>query len=119
LIQSLIFLAAKYGSFEICELLIHTIKHLLFQMNRNCFRQQYLSLIWKKNLNQRTPIHEAARIGNLDFVIRIINNEHRIAFWEDSDDELKTSLHLAASEGKNQLSESDSKQFFSRSFRNR
>jgi ankyrin repeat protein len=108
-------LAAKNGSFEMCEILINTIKHSLFENNKNLFIKQYLSLILKKNIDKRTPIHEAAKIGNfpmLDFFFRIINNENltneykqnKIALCEDSDDELKTSLHLAAAEGKIKIS---------------
>jgi len=94
-----------------CEILIDTIKYLLFQKNKNLFIKNYLLLILKKNINKHTPIHEAARIGNfpiLDFFFRIINNENitnkyeqnKIKLCEDSDDELKTSLHLAAAEGR-------------------
>ncbi|CAF1052332.1 unnamed protein product [Rotaria sordida] len=106
---------AKNGSFQICEMLMDTLKHILLQTqlssdNRNIFIKEYLSLILKKNINKRTPIHEAAKIGNfsiLDFFFRIINNEnitneyeqYKIALCEDFDDELKTSLHLAAAEG--------------------
>jgi transient receptor potential cation channel subfamily A protein 1 len=90
------FLAAKNGSYEICELLIHTIKHLLF-------REEYLSLILRKNINQRTAIHEAVRMGNLNVLnlfFRLVDYENRIAICEDYDDELKTSLHYAAAEGR-------------------
>jgi ankyrin repeat protein len=79
-----------------CEILIDTIKYFLFENNK------YLSLILKKNLNKRTPIHEAAKLGNfpiLNFFFQIINNEYQQILCEDSDDELKTSLHLAAAEG--------------------
>jgi hypothetical protein len=112
-------LAAKNGSFETCEMLIDTIKHILLQRhpcsnNTNLLINQYLSLILKKNIDKRTPVHEAAKTGNLvilDFFFRMINDtnisneyeQHKIALCEDSDDELKTSLHLASAEGKFQL----------------
>ncbi|CAF4455508.1 unnamed protein product, partial [Rotaria sp. Silwood2] len=111
--------AAKNGSFKTCEILIDTIKYILLQTqlssdNRNLFIKKYLSLILKKNIDKRTPIHEAAKIGNfsmLNFFFRIINNENitneyeqnKITLCEDFDDELKTSLHLAAGEGKIKL----------------
>ncbi|CAF4589687.1 unnamed protein product, partial [Rotaria sp. Silwood2] len=110
---------AKNGSFKTCEILIDTIKYILLQTqlssdNRNLFIKKYLSLILKKNIDKRTPIHEAAKIGNfsmLNFFFRIINNENitneyeqnKITLCEDFDDELKTSLHLAAGEGKIKL----------------
>ena len=36
----------------------------------------------------------------IDFFFRIINNENIKNQYEDFDDEFKTSLHLAAAEGK-------------------
>jgi ankyrin repeat protein len=119
-------LAAKNGSFEMCEILIDTIKHLLFQNNKNFFMKQYVSLFLKKNIDKRTPIHEAAKTGNfhmLDFFFRIIDNENgihedeqnQLVLCEDSDDELKTSLHLAAVEGKIKLrKKKDRENFFSK-----
>jgi ankyrin repeat protein len=113
------FLAAKNGSYEICKLLIHTIKYLRFH-------QEYLCFILHKNINQRTAIHEAARMGNLNILnlfFRMINYEHRIGICEDSDDELKTSLHLAAAEGKTislpRKKQSNPIPLLKRSFRNR
>ncbi|CAF3667628.1 unnamed protein product [Rotaria sp. Silwood1] len=107
--------AAKNGSFKICEMLMNAIKYILLQIqlssnNKNLFIKEYLSLILKKNINKRTPIHEAAKIGNfsmLNFFFHIINNENitneykqnKIVLCEDYDDELKTSLHLAAAQG--------------------
>jgi len=100
-------------------MLINTIKHILLQTqlssdNRNSYIKQYLSLILKKNINKRTPVHEAAKIGNfamLDFFFGVINDENitneyiqnKIRVCKDSDDEFKTSLHLAAAAGKIQL----------------
>jgi hypothetical protein len=95
-------------------MLINTIKNILLKMNRNLFIKKYLLLILKKNIDKRTAIHEAAKIGNffmLDFFFKIINNENitneyeqnKKALCEDFDDEFKTSLHLAAAEGKIQL----------------
>jgi ankyrin repeat protein len=77
---------------------------LFLSNNRNLFLKQCLSLILKKNLDKRTPIHESAKIGNfpmLEFFFGMINNENIRNLCEDSDDEFKTSLHLAAAEGKN------------------
>lgn len=110
LMSTSFFLAAKNGSFEICEILMNTIKHVLFENNKNIFIQQYLSLILKKNMDKRTAIHEAAKIGNvsmLNFFFEIINNinltneyeQNKLKLCEDTDDEFKTSLHLAAAQG--------------------
>ncbi|UJR22073.1 hypothetical protein I4U23_025139 [Adineta vaga] len=113
--------AAKYGSFATCKILIDMIKYILLQTqfslsSENIFLQKYLSLILKKNINQRTSIHEAAKIGNfamLNFFFQIIdddddddeNLQHKIILCEDCDDEFKTSLHLAAAEGHNTIVE--------------
>ncbi|CAF0772592.1 unnamed protein product [Adineta ricciae] len=102
--------AANYGSHEICEVLMNVIKHILFLSgsDENTFHQQYLSLILKKNRNQRTSIHEAAKIGNfalMDCVFRILeaNVQHKFTVCEAVDDEFKTSLHLAAGEGHDKI----------------
>lgn len=85
---------------------MNTIKYIFYQNNPN----EYLSLILKKNLNKRTAIHEAAKIGNysmLKYFFQIIHNENllnqyekiQLKLCEDTDDELQTSLHHAAAQG--------------------
>ncbi|CAF2069611.1 unnamed protein product [Rotaria magnacalcarata] len=107
--------AAKNGSFQTCDLLLDTLKQILLRTqqshnNRNSFMNEYLSLILKKNIDKRTPVHETAKIGNiamLQFFFCIIHDEnqtdeyeqYKITLCEDYDDEFKTSLHLAAVEG--------------------
>ena len=86
-------------------MLIDTIEHLRSLSNENYFLQQFSYLILQKNIHQRTPIHEAAKTGNfvlLEFFFRLItpeNENQKRALCQDSDDELKTSLHLAAAQG--------------------
>lgn len=82
-----------------CEILIDTLKHITHQSSK-----EYLSLILTKNLNKRTPIHEAAKTGNfeiLNLFFRLINQNERN--HEDFDDEFRTSLHLAAAAGHTQI----------------
>lgn len=99
--------AARNGSYEICQLLIGTMEHLLSLPNTNHFLEQFFYLILQKNLNHSAPIHEAAKTGNfamLEFFFRMINpdgsEDKTRVFCQDSDDELKSSLHLAAAQGK-------------------
>lgn len=83
------------------------MEHLLPLSNANHFLDQFFYLILQKNLNQCAPIHEAAKAGNfviLEFFFRMVNpdnsDDKTHVFCQDSDDELKTSLHLAAAQGK-------------------
>jgi ankyrin repeat protein len=67
--------------------------------------KHYVHLIRRKNRQQRTALHEAARLGNIDMLdlcFRIISthyDSYRYAWCQDVDDEFKTCLHLAAAAG--------------------
>lgn len=84
-------------------MLISTIEHHRSFSNENYFLEQFFDLILQKNIHQRTSIHEAAKTDNfilLDFFFRLISSENkRRVLCQDSDGELKTSLHLAAAQG--------------------
>ncbi|CAF1013321.1 unnamed protein product, partial [Didymodactylos carnosus] len=116
--DSVLHAAAKSGNFEICQMLIETMKYVILQirtMNSIKFTKEYLAMILKKNLDKRTPLHEAAKCGNIAIFKYFFNNMNDnnlcslkkdfvwIAACEDSDDELKTSLHIAAAKGHHEI----------------
>jgi ankyrin repeat protein len=103
------------GSFQTCDMLMNTMKHLFLQTqsfseDQHSLVKQFLPLISKKNSHQRTPVHEAAKKENfpmLDFFFRAIDDgylHNASTVCEDSDEQFRTSLHLAAAEGKAELS---------------